>query len=130
MIGKKWVQDRPVTERKEKWMRSVLALSLLALLGAGAWTGCARQQKRVEKELASPGAINCATAQGDIRVLRSEKADVAERIAEGVTSVYPAGLVLGVLTGTEGTKMKVAVGDYNKMIDARIGEIRDTCGVE
>jgi hypothetical protein len=47
----------------------------------------------------------------------------------GVTSIYPAGLVLGLLTGTEGTKIQVATGEYNKMIDKKIAQIQSTCGV-
>jgi len=54
---------------------------------------------------------------------------VVQRIAEGATSIYPAGLVLGLVTGTEGTKLKVATGDYNKQIDARIAQIKATCNV-
>jgi len=38
--------------------------------------------------------------------------------------------VLGLITGTEGTKLKVAAGDYNNMIDKRIAEIQQTCGVQ
>ncbi len=73
--------------------------------------------------------VNCATAQGDMRVLQSEKAHVVQQVAMGVTSIYPAGLVLGILTGTEGTKIQVATGEYNKMIDKKIAEIKSTCGV-
>jgi len=109
-------------------MKVPVVIGLVAVLAS---SGCAMEQKKVEKELAAEsGPINCATAQGDLRVLQSEKANVAERMAEGVTAIYPAGLVLGVLTGTEGTKLKVAVGDYNKMIDQRIGEIQQQCGTE
>ena len=95
-------------------------------------SACAFEQKKVEKELAasSSSPINCATADGDLRVLQSEKANVAQRIAEGVTAIYPAGLVLGVVTGTEGTKLKVAVGDYDKQIDQRMAEIKSTCNVQ
>jgi hypothetical protein len=94
--------------------------------------GCAMQQKKVESQLASsaPAPVNCATADGDLRVLQSEKANVAERIAEGATAIYPAGLVLGILTGTETTKLKVAVGDYDALIDRRITEIQTTCGIQ
>jgi hypothetical protein len=60
----------------------------------------------------------------------SEKAHVAEQVALGVTAIYPAGLVIGLLTGTEGTKLKVATGEYNKMIDEKIAEIRAACGVQ
>lgn len=92
--------------------------------------GCAMQQKKVEQQLANPAAINCATAEGDIRLLQQEKANVAQRIVEGATSIYPAGLVIGVLTGTETTKLQVAIGEYDKKIDARIAEIKQTCGIQ
>lgn len=73
--------------------------------------------------------INCATAEGDIRVLQSEKTHTAQQIASGVAAISPAGIVLGALTGTEGTKLQVASGDYNTMIDNRIAAIKATCGV-
>jgi hypothetical protein len=101
---------------------------IAALVLAGP-AGCAFKQKKVEEQLAKPAPIDCQTAPGDLRVLQQEKANVAERIAEGVTSIYPAGMVIGVLSGTETTKVKVAIGDYNKMIDQRIAEIQQTCGM-
>jgi hypothetical protein len=91
-------------------------------------TGCAMKLKKEEKA-AEQMPVNCATAEGDIRVLKGEKAHVAERIAMGVTAIYPAGLVMGLLTGTEGTKIQVAAGEYNKTLDAKIAEIQTTCGV-
>jgi hypothetical protein len=90
-------------------------------------SGCAMGFK--EDEAATKQPINCATAQGDLRSLQHEKANVAEQIAMGVTMIYPAGLVIGLVTRTEGTKYQVATGEYNKMIDARIAEIKSTCGV-
>jgi hypothetical protein len=89
---------------------------------------CRQRPKKVEQEMKQP--INCATAQGDIRVLQHEKAHVAQEAAEGITAIFPAGLVVGVVTGTEKTKVKVAIGDYNKMIDKRIAKIKEKCGVE
>jgi hypothetical protein len=74
--------------------------------------------------------INCATAEGDIRMLEHEKAHVAKEILAGVTAIFPAGAVIGIITGTETTKLKVATGEYNKMIDKRIGEIKAHCGIE
>ena len=90
--------------------------------------GCAMQFKEEEKK-AEQMPVNCATAQGDLRVLQGEKAHVVQQIAMGATSIYPAGLVLGLLTGTEGTKIQVATGEYNAMIDKKISEIRSTCGL-
>jgi len=103
-------------------MISVMALAVSA--------GCALQQKQVEQQLAQPAPINCATAPGDIRLLQQEKANVVERVAEGATAIYPAGLVVGVLSGTEGTKLQVSIGEYNQKIDARIAEIKQACGIQ
>jgi len=47
----------------------------------------------------------------------------------GVSYFAPAGLVLGVATGTEDEKLEVAGGEYNNKIDAKIAEIKSTCGL-
>jgi hypothetical protein len=88
---------------------------------------CAAQFKQQGQALQQPSRINCATAEGDIRMLQNEKAHVAQQVAMGVTAIAPAGLVLGVVTGTEQTKLQVASGDYNSRIDQRIAEIKRTC---
>jgi NADPH-dependent curcumin reductase CurA len=41
-----------------------------------------------------------------------------------------ASIVVGLVTGTEKTKLEVGTGDYNKMIDKRIAEIKKTCGIK
>lgn len=64
--------------------------------------------------------LNCATAEGDIRALEHEKGHVAQRTEEGVTSIVPVSLVVGLASGEEKTKMEVATGDYKKMIDERL----------
>ncbi len=104
---------------------AVLASLVVALLSQG----CAMNLKKEEKA-AEQMPVNCATADGDVRLLRSEKTHVAEQIALGVTAIYPAGLVIGLLTGTEGTKIQVATGEYNKKLDAKIAEIQSACGVQ
>jgi len=106
-----------------------LVLPIVIPIAFSIAAGCAVQQKHVEQQLASPAPINCATAPGDLRLLQSEKANVAERVAEGVTAIYPAAMVVGLVSGTEGTKLKVATGEYDKQIDQRIAEIKQTCGI-
>ena len=103
-----------------------LAIATLAINLAA---GCAMQQAQVEQDLANPKRINCHTAEGDLRVLQGEKATVAQRLAEGATAIYPAGAVMGIVTGTEGTKLSVATGEYDRMIDERMAEIRAKCGL-
>ena len=78
----------------------------------------------------SANPINCTTAEGDIRALQGEKAHALDQIAKGVTAIAPAGFVLGMITGTEKKKLEVASGDYNQMIDKRISEIKQQCGIK
>jgi hypothetical protein len=103
--------------------------TVAAILGTLLVSGCALKQKEVMHTVDNPAPVNCATAEGDLRVLQSEKTNVAEQIAEGVTSLTPAGAALGILTLTETTKWKVAVGEYNKMIDKRMAQIKAECGL-
>jgi hypothetical protein len=91
-------------------------------------SGCAMQEKQTLQSMDQP--INCATAEGDIRVLQNEKTHVAGQIAQGLTAIAPAGIVMGILTGTETTKLRVAAGDYNSKIDARIAAIKARCGLQ
>jgi hypothetical protein len=107
-----------------------MTITTAAVLALTLTSACAMKQKKVEEQLAKPGPINCATADGDVRVLQSEKANVVQRIAEGVTAIYPASMVLGTVMGIEGTKAKVAIGEYNNQIDARIAEIKAKCHVD
>jgi hypothetical protein len=104
-------------------MAMILMVALVILV-----TGCSDKYKKAETQMKQP--INCATAEGDIRMLMHEKAHVTDEIESGVTAIFPAGAVVGIVTKTEGTKLKVATGEYNKMIDKRIAEIKKECGVE
>ena len=99
-------------------MAGVLFLTLAA---------CSPISQQAQQDLARP--INCATAEGDVRVLRSEKAHVVAQIAAGVTALVPAAAVMSVATGSEVAKLQVASGDYNKAIDDKIALIKKTCGV-
>ena len=104
-------------------------MTMILLMCAVIFTvGCSGKYKKVEQGLDDP--INCATAEGDIRMLRHEKAHVTDQIAAGVSSFSPAGLVIGVASGTEGTGVRVTSGKYNEMIDKRIAEIQAKCGVK
>ncbi len=106
-------------------MRSlfIITVSVSALIA------CAMQQKEVAASLENPGPVNCATASSDIQTLENEKTNVAQQVGSGVTAIVPVGLVMGILTGTEGTKIKVATGEYNEAIDKRIKQIKMECGI-
>ncbi len=92
-------------------------------------TACAMQRKEVAGSLENPGPANCATAEADLQTLEAEKVNVAQQVGSGITAIVPVGLVAGILTGTEGTKIKVATGEYNEAIDKRIEQIKMECGI-
>ncbi len=91
-------------------------------------SGCAPVSTQAEKDMKEP--VNCATAQGDLRVLENEKASTAKKIGEGVSAVFPIGLVAHLIEGNEGETMKVASGDYAKMLDKKIAEIKTQCNIK
>jgi hypothetical protein len=88
---------------------------------------CAPISQQAKDDLAKP--VNCETAQADIAALEAEKTSVAEQAAAGVRSVVPAAAVGGLLMGTTKDKAKVATGAYNKELEAKIAEIKVTCGL-
>ena len=102
-----------------------MAMAVLAICSLMLFPSCATKYKKAETEAKKP--VNCATAEADIRVLESEKAHTADRVKMGVSSVVPIGLVAGVVTGKAGTKYRVTTGEYNKMLDAKIAEIKSLC---
>jgi uncharacterized protein YceK len=90
--------------------------------------GCASPiSKQAKQDLAQP--VNCATAEGDIRSLNAEKSHANSQIAAGVKAIVPVSLVMNAASGTEGDQAKVASGEYNKMLDKKIAEIKSTCGM-
>jgi hypothetical protein len=80
-------------------------------------TGCSNTIRRRSRHCRQP--VNCDTAEGDIRVLQSEKTNAPQQGTAGVTSIAPAGIVIGLLKVTTKTRLRVATGQYNRMIDRK-----------
>ena len=104
---------------------------ILMFCGLVVVTGCSTSKyEKGMQDVHRPMPTNRATAEGDIRMLEHEKAHVQEQILQGASSITPAGAVIGIVTGTERTRMTVGTGEYNRMIDKRIREIKDRYGIE
>ena len=92
-------------------------------------TGCSSPiSKQAKEDLARP--ISCGNAEADIRSLNAEKVHAGSQAAAGVKAIIPISLVVNVASGTEGAQAKVASGEYNKMIDKKIADIKQQCGLE
>jgi hypothetical protein len=99
-------------------------LSLIASL-AFACTSISGDAKR---QLDKP--VDCGTAEQDIAALESEKASLAKQVSAGVRSVVPAAAVVGILRRDTKDRAKVATGAYNRELDAKIAEIKRSCGLD
>jgi hypothetical protein len=42
----------------------------------------------------------------------------------------PTTIIVGSITGTAGAQYEVGTGEYNRKIDERIGDIKETCKLE
>jgi hypothetical protein len=114
---------------KEKKMQKV-SMTVMAIFLMTFFTACASQETVKKGQMDAKKPVNCPSAEADIRVLMSEKTHASEQLATGITTIVPVGLVTSAAMGTTGTNATVATGDYNKMLDAKIAEIKKTCGVK
>ena len=101
--------------------------SIFLLAMAFGLAACSPDFAKEEQDLANPA--NCATAEGDIRVLENEKAHVGQEMLAGVNIFVPAAIVVGVATGNQEEKLEIAGGEYNTKIEAKIAEIKGACGL-
>jgi hypothetical protein len=118
---------RVTTNKQEEEKNEMMKTMIAACLAAGLIACAGPISKTAKQDMAQ--AVDCGTAEGDLRVLESEKAHVGKEIANGVLSIAPPALVLGLVTRTEGDKIKVATGQYNKALDKKIAEIKQECGL-
>jgi hypothetical protein len=109
---------------------SLICVSALALLIAGCSSIKEEKETYKEGEANIKKPVNCSTAEGDIRALESEKAYAGEMIGAGVLAVVPISLIEGVVARTEGKRIKIATGDYNKKLKEKIAQIKETCNIQ
>ncbi len=75
--------------------------------------------------------VDCSTAESDIAHLKHEKKSTDERVAKGVFSIMPIGIALNAMqkAGEDDAK-EMETKEYSKQLDARIAEIKSTCGIK
>ena len=106
-------------------MKAYLLMACAVLITAGC---AAPDTKTAAASEAKP--VNCATAEGDLRALTAEKAHVSKEIENGVASIVPIGLVVNTVMGTEKARFEIGTGEYNRLIDKKMAEIKNTCGLK
>lgn len=73
---------------------------------------------------------DCTNANEQIEMLDKEMIRAHEKILSGVASVLPSAAVVSLLSGRWTTNVQIASGEYEKIIDAKIKEIADHCGID
>jgi len=101
----------------------LIALALLA--------GCASQAPAPEKDVQAnlAKAVDCSTAQADIKTLNSEKARTSQEVENGASAIVPLGAVAHMFGGSEKESLEIGTGEYNKKLDAKIAEIQSQCNI-
>lgn len=108
-------------------MRFLLVISIVFLIA-----GCRREYEPSISDQAKEDltkAINCSTAEQDIKTLEQEKAEASEQLKAGVKMFVPASAARAILHGDYRDRASVAIGEYNQEIDIKIKQIKDKCGI-
>jgi len=100
-------------------MKLLPLLTGVALLA----TACAPQSK--DGSMADSGTINCATAESDLRVLKSEQDHAMNQLQSGSTTMIPSTLV----TEPEFGVTPMGAGEYRDYLGDRIDKIQQACGL-
>ena len=114
-------------------MKLLLMLTGIALLATAcasdppdepmASSGEASTAPAEEASTTQAGQINCATAESDLRVLRSEQTHAMEQAMGGGRTMVPSGLV----TEPEFSTGPVGAGAYSDYLNDRISQIEQAC---
>ena len=97
-----------------------------ATLLTGLLMGCQRPVLDVEISAIVP---DCNRAVAQIALLDQEKADTNERIASGIKTIVPVSAVVHLFRGELNREARIASGEYNQLLDSKIGEIKSACAV-
>jgi hypothetical protein len=108
-------------------MKTSFALIVSLALLAGCSSNAPAPEKQVKASLAAP--IDCSKAQESIKLLNSEKARTSQEIEDGASSIIPIGAVAHLFGGSESESLEIGTGQYNKKLDDKITEIKNTCGI-
>jgi hypothetical protein len=73
--------------------------------------------------------INCRSAIPDIRILNSEKEYAQKQVASGIFAITPIGFIANAATSQSDSE-KVSIKKYDKMLDAKIAEIKKECHIK
>ena len=82
--------------RRFAWVQLAAALCVMS-----PQTALAEDAQMLKVEEIEQAPVNCATAEGDLRVLQSERDHAENTKATSVTAITPSGVLIGILTGTE-----------------------------
>lgn len=111
-------------------MKTKVMAGFVVLVACTLMTGCMSKKEIKKGEAQMKQPVTAATAAQDIQLLESEKARVGQEITAGASSIIPIGAVVNILQLKERDSLKVGFGEYNRMIDAKIAEIKKEYNIQ
>lgn len=129
---------------KALWEALMSKTAFLSIwLAAAFLVGCESMHMAEERDEALMKPVDCATAQGDLRVLEGEKNHVMAQKAAGASTVSPSSAVLG--SGPAGgvteegenageiaeeqSNVQIQIDRYEQAVNEKIAKIKSTCGL-
>ena len=88
--------------------------------------GC--QQPVLDSEIQAMSA-DCDHIADQVASLQREEATTNERIASGIKAIIPTSAVVHLFRGELKREAKIATGEYNRMLAAKISELKRDCAV-
>ncbi len=99
---------------KERFLIVMSAIVFLAACTSGA----------ISTDDISHIQANCQNVDQQIAMLEKEKKDHNNRVAAGAGDIMPVTAVARLVTGSYDTNMKIASGEWAKMIDNKLTQLR------
>jgi uncharacterized Fe-S center protein len=109
---------------KFKTNSNLRLLTFIALLQLAA---CAPIGKQEIAELRRP--MDCQTAAIDTHLLLRQRANVVERIGNGILCIVPPVVISDLVQGQYEHRVAVFSGHYNELLEHKIAKYFRTCGV-
>jgi anti-sigma factor RsiW len=106
----------------------IARLLMAAVIPAVLAAGCESLRSDTATEV-SAMVPDCSRADRQIAELEALRADRGERIAATAQTFVPQAAAVNILRGTFPDRVTVMTGEHNAVIDAKIAEIRRTCGL-
>ena len=103
-------------------------MTLCATLAVLVFAGVGCQQPVLDSDIQSLKQ-DCANAETQIAMLGRKRAATNECILAGIKTVIPVSAIVHLFRGELKREVSIATGDYNRLLDGKIDQMKSECGI-